>query len=269
MKKVFNYFYKITNTINNKYYYGIHKTNNLDDGYMGSGKRLKYAFKKYGIENFKKDILKYFDTYEKLLKYECDVVTEKLVNDNNCYNLTIGSGYHYINNIKYKNGHIFNKNKIVVKDFNDKNIKIDKSDERLNKTLFSININKTIYKDDLNRIYHLDINDNKIKELNLNGINKNKILVKDKDLNCFLIDRNDKRLNKEFTLFWLNKKHKEETKRKIGEKNSIKQRGEKNSQYGTCWVFNLNIKENQKIKKDELKKWLELGWEKGRKMKWK
>lgn len=49
------YIYKITNKINHKIYYGQHTTSNLDD-YMGSGKALHNAFKKYGKENFEKKI---------------------------------------------------------------------------------------------------------------------------------------------------------------------------------------------------------------------
>ena len=63
--KKYNYFYKITNNLNNHFYYGIHSTNDLEDGYMGSGTRLHYAYKKYGIDNFSKEILKYFETIQK------------------------------------------------------------------------------------------------------------------------------------------------------------------------------------------------------------
>ena len=42
-------------------------------------------------------------------------------------------------------------------------------------------------------------------------------------------------------------------------------KGEKNSQFGKCWIYNLELQENKSIKKDELNNWLEKGWIKGRK----
>lgn len=49
--------YKIKNLINGKIYVGKHKTTDENDSYMGSGKLIKNAVRKYGRENFKKDIL--------------------------------------------------------------------------------------------------------------------------------------------------------------------------------------------------------------------
>ena len=44
--------YKVTNLLNNKYYIGMHRTTNPNDGYLGSGVAIKKAIKKYGKEAF-------------------------------------------------------------------------------------------------------------------------------------------------------------------------------------------------------------------------
>lgn len=82
--------YKVTNLVNGKIYIGCHKTNNLDDGYMGSGSRLYYAKKKYGIENFKKEILKFCESTDEMLAEEAQIVNEKFLQRNDVYNLTVG-----------------------------------------------------------------------------------------------------------------------------------------------------------------------------------
>ena len=87
---VYHIFYKTTNIINGKYYYGVHSTHNLDDGYVGSGTRLARAIKKYGKENFTREILAIFDTKEEAFLIEKSVVTRDLVYDDNCYNIKIG-----------------------------------------------------------------------------------------------------------------------------------------------------------------------------------
>ena len=87
---MYYYVYKIINKINNKEYIGFHSTNNLDDGYMGSGKALIRAVEKYGIENFEKTILEMFDTKEAALQREAELVNQDYVNREDTYNMTIG-----------------------------------------------------------------------------------------------------------------------------------------------------------------------------------
>lgn len=82
--------YKITNLINGKFYIGKHQTINPDDSYLGSGKAIIAAIKQYGRKSFVKEILYDFDNaYEMNLK-EIEIVSAQLVNDPNCYNMTIG-----------------------------------------------------------------------------------------------------------------------------------------------------------------------------------
>ena len=91
-RKVYFYFYKITNEINGMYYYGVHSTTKLDDGYMGSGHYLQRAQQKYGLQNFKKEILKFFETRDEMMNYEHDIVNTQMINKNNpmCYNIVRG-----------------------------------------------------------------------------------------------------------------------------------------------------------------------------------
>lgn len=51
------YIYRITSKINGKTYIGQHKYKYLNDSYMWSGKLIRLAQKKYGTENFIKEIL--------------------------------------------------------------------------------------------------------------------------------------------------------------------------------------------------------------------
>jgi hypothetical protein len=66
--------YKIKNNITNKFYVGAHETYNIDDGYMGSGTYLKRAQKKYGIENFTKEIIYFCESKEEMYDREKELV---------------------------------------------------------------------------------------------------------------------------------------------------------------------------------------------------
>lgn len=198
--------YKTTNNINGKFYIGKHQTNNLNDEYMGSGKRIKKAIKKYGIENFTKEILFIFESEEEMNLKEKELVTEEFVKREDTYNLCPGGhgGFGYINS----------------------NIMTD--DLRKAISLLGLlspnNYGSTGYK-------HTKESRDKISNYLKN--------------------------NKHFE----NKSHTKETRQLMS--NIHKERGnhigEKNSQYGTCWITNGII--NKKVKNDMI---IELGWNKGR-----
>lgn len=95
--KVYHYFYKITNKISGKYYYGVHSTTNINDGYMGSGSIITKIRKKYGTNNLEKEILKYFDSEEEMFLYESEFITAEVVADPMSYNLVEGGAGYRLN----------------------------------------------------------------------------------------------------------------------------------------------------------------------------
>jgi group I intron endonuclease len=84
------YIYEIKNILDNKIYIGCHETDNVDDGYMGSGLILLLAMKKYGKENFQKTILEFCENKQKMFDKEKELVTEEFVKRLDTYNLNIG-----------------------------------------------------------------------------------------------------------------------------------------------------------------------------------
>jgi hypothetical protein len=96
-RKKYHYLYKTTNLINEKYYYGMHSTNNLEDGYLGSGTYLRRAIRKYGQDNFRREIIKTFDSREALANAEKEIITTEMLKDSNNMNLKPGGFGGFIN----------------------------------------------------------------------------------------------------------------------------------------------------------------------------
>lgn len=94
----FYYTYKITllkGSLAGHYYYGQHRTNNLDDGYCGSGRIIKDYFKCYDkIEHqtYIKEILAFYDNLDDLNKAEFELIGNKYEDDELCLNIRPGGG---------------------------------------------------------------------------------------------------------------------------------------------------------------------------------
>lgn len=99
---MFYYLYEIRNLINGKIYVGVHKTKNLNDGYMGSGSEILSEIKTIGEQHFKKTILEFFDTSEQMYSKEKEIVDSKFLSRHDVYNKRRGGtgGFDFINQTK-------------------------------------------------------------------------------------------------------------------------------------------------------------------------
>jgi hypothetical protein len=95
----YNCIYRVTNTVNGKTYIGKHETDDLDDGYLGSGTLLKRAIRCHGRDAFSKEILFCYDNVAEMDAKEAEIVTEEYVRSTENYNLCPGGrgGFGYIN----------------------------------------------------------------------------------------------------------------------------------------------------------------------------
>jgi hypothetical protein len=89
-QKNIHYLYKTTCLVTDRYYIGMHSTNNLDDGYTGSGRRLRRSIRKHGEENHKVEILEFYNTRELLIEAEIEAITPEMITDKDCMNLMGG-----------------------------------------------------------------------------------------------------------------------------------------------------------------------------------
>ena len=87
-----NIVYITTNIVNGKQYIGSHKTENVDDGYLGSGTIIKNAIKKHGKENFRRELLIECDNIDKARDLEASYIKEYNTLSPNGYNISPTGG---------------------------------------------------------------------------------------------------------------------------------------------------------------------------------
>lgn len=279
--------YQIDDNLNKKIYIGVHVTQKVNDGYMGSGVALNKAIKEYGIENFSKTILYDFDDKEAMLNKEAELVNEEFIKRFDTYNIILGGGF-------ITTGHI------TVKDGNGCFAFVSLDDPRyLSGELTALGTNKTTVIDDNNETFQIDVNDpryvtGELKNANcgyftavckltgdrfyirnddpryLSGelvhIQSNMVTVKDTNGNVYCVDKNDPRYTSgELVGITKGVKLTREHIMKIKKnRNTDFQTGKNNSQYNTMWIYNDETLDSMKIKKTDT---IPVGWRKGRKIK--
>lgn len=219
---------------------------------MGSGSRLAIAKKKYGIENFIKEILEFRNTREEIAELESEIVTEQLLNDDNCYNIRLGGEEHSTTGTATMKDQDGNIKQVIIGSEEYKNMVgstmgmvacYDTKEHRYKQ------ITKEEFQSDKNRYI---------------GNTKGMVLVKSND-GYKLIDSCEYK-NGNYQTIWTGKKHKNDSieKMKLAHAKNKHQQGEKNSQYGTCWITNVdNV--SKKINQSELSEYISNGWQRGRK----
>lgn len=246
------YVYKITNKLNGKWYIGKRKHKSpYDDSYMGSGKLIKEAIKKYGVNSFIKEILDIFDNNDDAAKFEASLVTKQTISTAMSYNMHEGGhgGFAHLNDGSKKHKERCKK---ASKKSNGRNHpnwgknKFKKGDKR------TIEISKTA-----NEIKKEDIKNNPEKYKKIYSLlsekQKNNNSMKNR---CWCVPVETKDYNKDKKVYlkteipkgWITiKQFREKLKRKSGS-------------YGKFWIFNPLTKENKYCKGN-----IPEGWFKGRK----
>ena len=229
---MYYYLYEITNILNNKIYIGVHKTENLNDGYFGSGFAICEAIKKYGKKNFNKKILKFFQNEKEMFDNEAEIVNSSFIKEDSNYNLKEGG----VGFTKESSALANEKRTILLK--NDKVWKEEYS-KKLSESInnrFSSDFEKNEYFEKIRNI---------CKEKKA-GFAYNEDIRKEMVKRSLSEEAKSKRLK---TLKEI--KH---------------QQGSKNSNFGKCWIYNEEEKSSILIKKDDLNEYTLKGWKKGRKM---
>lgn len=86
----FHFCYRTTNTMNGRVYIGKRTTDKIDDGYLGSGVLIGQAIRKYGRENFTREIIEFYDSSDDAFLAEVKHISDSRERGENLYNIATG-----------------------------------------------------------------------------------------------------------------------------------------------------------------------------------
>lgn len=89
-RRRFHYIYKTTCLVTGRYYIGMHSTDDMADGYLGSGQRLWHSIRKHGKDAHKAEVVEHLPTRDALVLREAQLVNHELLKDPLCMNLVLG-----------------------------------------------------------------------------------------------------------------------------------------------------------------------------------
>ena len=89
-RRKYHYIYETICLISHKFYIGMHSTDNLQDGYCGSGKYLWNSINKHGKDKHVTKILEFLPDRKSLKNREKELINEELLNNQYCMNLASG-----------------------------------------------------------------------------------------------------------------------------------------------------------------------------------
>lgn len=249
--------YKTINLVNNKYYIGKHSSIDPNDNYLGSGKALNRAIKKYGTTNFKKEVLHVYENEIDAYNKERELLEAlNSVNDPLCYNLCYGGvGF-------WKGATHSDETKKKISDGNKGKVRSSEAKQRYSTSKKGIEKSE-IHKQRLSEVnLGKKLDDETKKKISASNIGQTRTTE-------FCENQSNRQKGK---AFWpKGKMRPNETKQKMSaaqkgrivtEETKEKLReytGDKNSQFGSIWITDGN--KNMKIKKDAI---IPSGWSKGR-----
>lgn len=132
------YIYKTTNNVNGKIYVGMHRVDDgvMDEKYLGSGKRLKYAIEKYGRDNFSCEILEWCDSDELLSEREVFWISKLNSMDENVgYNMNEGGLGGWKIDVAGENNPMYGVHRFGKDNPNFVNIRTDASKQQQSKSI--------------------------------------------------------------------------------------------------------------------------------------